>query len=281
MAVKLHPAYLIFGCVYIVLGQGAPFLLSLLAVLLHEYAHIFEARRVGLSARGVTLYPYGGQVDFDEFDLTPGDEIKITLIGPLFNLVIATLIMAVWWIFPSAYPYTETFYKANLFNGLLNLLPVYPLDGGRVMLALLKKKFSWKISERICRTIGYMFSLTVFAVGVFMCFHLNFSYLILAIFLIINQMQLQGQRYHGGLLSSRKYAIAKRSALKVSHVMVNEDLPVYKLLSMIVPDTYTVFHITDENLIEKSVVTEQQLYERAKQGNIYQSVNKLFAAVSG
>jgi Zn-dependent protease len=128
-----------------------PLRLSVLAalfgcVVLHEYGHALTARLFGIATRDVTLYPIGGVARLERMSEKPWDEFSIAIAGPLVNLAIAILLMvgtaAVGLVAPAllagaAGAFLSILVVGNLFLFGLNLLPAFPMDGGRIFRALL------------------------------------------------------------------------------------------------------------------------------------------------
>jgi Zn-dependent protease/CBS domain-containing protein len=124
------------------LTAGATSLLFFGSVLAHELAHSLLARRRGLTVRGVTLFIFGGVSALEDEPRRPWDEFWIALIGPLTSVAAAAGFGLVWLVSQAieATPVTAvTGYLAaiNLALGVFNLLPGFPLDGGRVLRAVL------------------------------------------------------------------------------------------------------------------------------------------------
>jgi Zn-dependent protease len=125
------------------LAALAALLLSL-SVVAHELAHAAAAHWLGLPVRGVTLFIFGGMTEVDEEALTPGRELLVAAAGPLANLALATAGTALGWRAGGtlAGAFGLHIAVANLLLALLNLLPAYPMDGGRVLRAAL-----WYLSD--------------------------------------------------------------------------------------------------------------------------------------
>lgn len=115
---------------------------------------------------GLSLMPYGA-VMYAENGLPDHACPAVALAGPCVNFLFALFLSAVWWFFPQVYPVTKTLFTINVSIGLFNLLPCYPLDGGRVILALAKNK---RRCLRFLRAFGFVMGVlaaVLFIVGLF------------------------------------------------------------------------------------------------------------------
>lgn len=123
-------------------GGGVVFLASVLA---HELSHSFVAIRRGLTVRRIRLFIFGGVSEIEQEAATPRDELAVTLAGPAASIVLGGLFILAAWALPIDWALADrivaTLGVANLSIGIFNLLPGLPLDGGRVLRALV-----WKVS---------------------------------------------------------------------------------------------------------------------------------------
>ncbi len=140
-----------------------------IAVLLHECAHYVVANRLFYRTTEIRLNIFGAVLYGDFQDVYGVDRIKIALAGPIANFCLCLVCLAMWWVFPDSYYYTEIFFTANLTMACVNLLPCYPLDGGRVLTGLLEKYIGAK-ALNITKICTVVISLTVFAVFVISLF---------------------------------------------------------------------------------------------------------------
>lgn len=109
-----------------------------LSVLLHEASHAYMARHYGFRVPTITLHFLGGMTAIDGEARKPREEFMIAVVGPLSSLVIAAGALGLWFITPDGLLKfaVEGLFLANLVVGVLNLLPGLPLDGGRVLKAV-------------------------------------------------------------------------------------------------------------------------------------------------
>lgn len=120
--------------------------LFFICVVLHELGHSLTARRYGVIVPRILLLPIGGMAEFDRIPRRPSAEFLITIAGPAVNFLLAVLLLPVVWRhllgaeeiadFSLAELLTQLFW-ANLIMGTFNLLPVYPMDGGRILRSIL------------------------------------------------------------------------------------------------------------------------------------------------
>ena len=144
----------LFGAVW----SFSLFLIIFSCVVLHEFGHSLTAQRFGIRVHRILLLPIGGMAQFGRIPREPVQELVITLAGPLVNFVIVALIYpftGVRWDLltgPLRFSLAEIFPFILLFNlvmGVFNLLPLFPMDGGRILRALLAMRFPYFKASRI------------------------------------------------------------------------------------------------------------------------------------
>jgi len=144
-------------------------LLLFVSVLLHELSHSLVAKAKKIEVETITLFFFGGVAGINDEDLKPGAEFLMSIAGPLFSLVLAALFYLIhlqssniFWNAISLY-----LYQLNLVLGLFNLVPGYPLDGGRAFRALLNAHYkNLKKATGIAVLGGRIFAAMLIVLGV-------------------------------------------------------------------------------------------------------------------
>lgn len=144
---------------------GIAFILVLFAcVVMHEFGHIFAARRYGIRTPDVTLLPIGGVASMERMPEKPLQEVFVALAGPAVNAVIAVVLfallglrfdfsqMSVLEIVQSSFWAQVAF--ANVILFVFNLIPAFPMDGGRVLRALLAMRLGYAQATQVAARIG-------------------------------------------------------------------------------------------------------------------------------
>ena len=147
--------------------------LVFVCVLLHELAHSYVSVHYGLRVRSITLLPIGGLALLEDLPREPRQEIHIALAGPAANFVLALWLGVLLSVLEppfrlapvvSGESLLSSLFWANLYIGLFNLIPAYPLDGGRVLRAWLSVRMDYVDATRQAVSVGQFFSL-VFILG--------------------------------------------------------------------------------------------------------------------
>lgn len=144
------------------------------SVLLHEFGHALTARRFGIGTRGITLLPIGGVAELEGSPRSPREELWVALAGPAVNVVLAVVFGAValslgalggGTVLILVAEFTGTLALANVLIGAFNLLPAFPMDGGRVLRALLERRRGRLVATETAAKIGKGFAIAFGTLG--------------------------------------------------------------------------------------------------------------------
>jgi stage IV sporulation protein FB len=186
--VRIHVTFLLFlvwigGSYWRVGGreaalEGVLFIVLLFAcVLAHEFGHVFAARRYGIRTPDVTLWPIGGVASLERIPDKPGEELIVALAGPAVNVVIALVLILFLGTTIDGAAMTELenprasmlarLAAANIFLVVFNMIPAFPMDGGRVLRALVAMRRGHAEATRIAGRIGQVAAFLFALVGLF------------------------------------------------------------------------------------------------------------------
>ncbi len=158
--------------------EGVAFILALFAcVIAHEFGHALAARRYGIRTPDITLLPIGGLARLERMPEKSGQEIVVALAGPAVNVVIAVVLFlimnarfdmdALQRLDNPALGFMARLFSVNIFLVLFNLIPAFPMDGGRVLRGLLATRLGPVRATDISSTIGQAFAVLFILFGFF------------------------------------------------------------------------------------------------------------------
>ena len=237
----IHPSFILLFLWFIIFLSFYDFLMFVGVVLTHELGHALQAKRLGYKLDSFFIAPYGVKLNYKDKCFDSKDEIKIALAGPMVNLVLAILAVSLWWIAPVTYVYLDEFVLQSIMLCLVNLLPCYPLDGGRIFVCLMSGKMPRKKAVKISCLLNYVFSAILFIIFIATCFYnFNPSICLFAVFLILGSIDSKFESRYVSLFFKRKI----KNFSRVSMLCVDDNVTISSLLKHIEPNKHTIFAIT-------------------------------------
>ncbi len=230
--------------------------MSALVALQHECAHAFAAAKLGYRLNAVVLMPFGALIDVDLKGISLKDEIFVALCGPLCNLVTGVFFAALWWFAPTMYAFTDVAFYSSMAIGLVNLLPAYPLDGGRILQCVLTRIFASSQLEqakaerraaRICKGITLVFAVTLLLLFALFAESGRFNFTLLAFgsFLFVGAL---GSRNRQAIYQKIDFAFRPdlRKGVEIRRVALSARAPLKEAFRFVARGSYLVLEVYDE-----------------------------------
>ncbi len=233
-------------------------------VLVHEMSHVLIAKHYNVKIGEVVLFPFGGVAKLDFLEVDSNEEISIAMAGPLTNFFLAGLGLAAQYYWNSDY-WLPFFIRLNLIMGTFNLLPVLPLDGGRIFRALYAKHrgvfTATKIAAKQGKTISVLL-LLVSVSGLYMqLWDLNAVTMAGFLFFSAGEQDKTASFHFLRYLLKKKDIISKEKVLSLKPYYIRDDIEIKEVLSHLVPNNYHLFYVFNSRGELVSTVSEEKLIE--------------------
>ena len=164
--VKFGISFLLLIIVCVVIGNFLLLINYLLALTLHELAHLFVATKYGYSLKQFNINIFGVSIELNE-KISDKDCFAINIAGPIFNLMLCVMCLALYWLIPATFNYLNLFCISNLVLAVFNLIPVYPLDGGKIFRSMFSSTKKYKKLDFVVRSGFAVLFLCLFVLSIF------------------------------------------------------------------------------------------------------------------
>ncbi|TXK84729.1 peptidoglycan DD-metalloendopeptidase family protein [Paenibacillus sp. N3.4] len=263
---RFHPLFTLIMIGSAITGYFLEAVTLFAIVLVHELGHLAAANGFGWRVREVQFLPFGGVVIVDELGTVPTrEELLVALAGPLQHvwMILAALLMKgvglgsiSWW---------DYFIEANLMIGLFNLLPVMPLDGGKVLQSLLSYIMSYHNTILYSAWISMILSMMIIGISCIQLIsgQLPLNMLVIGIFLLVSNWYAYRQLpYHFfRFLISRGYRVSQLLSRGVlaQPIIVTRQRTMADTLKLFMREKYHLIYVVNEKGRIQAILPEQQL----------------------
>ncbi|MBE6032672.1 MAG: site-2 protease family protein [Firmicutes bacterium] len=192
---EIHFSFFLLAFLLLLTGNGGVFLLG--AVLFsfgHELTHGLAAKAMGLRPAMISAGLFGGVLQMEEGSIPPLKELFLHLSGPLFNLLWVLVFYGLWDRFGQAL--WADLLLGNLILGCFNLMPFYPLDGGKIVNLYLSWFFGYRVADRLSQIFSLFFSLSLFLLGIYLVQYNVMNLLISGLALNLYVAAREDRRFH-------------------------------------------------------------------------------------
>lgn len=261
---RIHILFLPLLAASIFYGYFDSFIAAYVSAFIHEAGHILAAFFLKVRISYIEILPFGicGRLK-DDIIKNPDKEIMIALAGPLLSFTIAYLAHS----FKSfiSQDIYNCIFPLNFSLGILNLIPIIPLDGGRILKASLTKHYGAIPALKISRFISYVLTFFVITISVYglLIYPFNFSLILISSFLLGNLCTEQKSVSKAVVSEMLRYRekLSESDFNKSCPITALSSTPARKILKKLSYDRYHIIYVLDKNLKIKKVLTEGQVIE--------------------
>jgi Zn-dependent protease/CBS domain-containing protein len=165
-------------------------ILLFVCVLIHELGHSYVAVHNGIKIGGITLFLFGGVSEMEDIPRNPAVEMLMAFVGPAISVVLGVIFAAIYFLVPGMQGdiYTGTMVALlaymNIALGIFNIIPAFPMDGGRVLRGFLAERMPYIRATRIAVSIGKLFAYILALIGL-LTWPVGLWFIVIAIFIYI------------------------------------------------------------------------------------------------
>lgn len=272
LVIKVSKLFIPYIILLLIIGFKGKILVSFVFVILHEFVHYWVAKRLGFKGFGIEILPIGAVLrleDLDEAD--PKEDLIISLSGPLFNLVLAIIIYLINIRFNNKY--LTVLYFSNLSLGIFNLIPAFPLDGGRILRDILSFKTFYKRASRIAVNISIITGALI--TGRFLVFlflgEIHISIGIIGILIIVTSYKEKERIVYliMGDIVKKRFKFIRKGYIENKSISIYLKKTLLDALSIVDKNKYNIIIVLDDEMKEKGIIYEEELVRALKiHGNI-------------
>ncbi len=263
---RLHPLFTIMMLLSILTGYFLELLILFSIVLIHELGHVAAARSFGWTITKVELLPFGGVAETDQSGTSSvREDIIVAAAGPFQNAWMIGLAYLLGTVGLWEAEWTQTFIQANLMIGLFNLIPILPLDGGKIMQALLSCVLPYYRAIQSSTWISIALSLVLAAASIWNIRSegIEFNLLIISVFLLVsNGYGLRNGRYQFVRFlmnrNMRMEPLIDKGTL-AQPIVISPHRTIAEIVRLFMREKYHIVYVLGSGGSVKLVIPEQRL----------------------
>jgi stage IV sporulation protein FB len=255
-------AVLMFS-VMLAAGQAREYSLAFLSIMLHEASHVAVARMHGINMARINITPAGFSAAIQLNDLPRNILLKIYMAGPAANFILFALALLLRSILPGLGAYFRLAAVTNLFLGIFNLMPVFPFDGGRILMELLSGKLGLLAAGRLIRKAALCLAAVLLLIGAYQFYVAvyNISLPIAGIYMLI---ALKTERMESAFMNIRQILyrrskLFKRGIYAARGLVVLKSTKLSETIKNMDFDRFHILYVLDEDLKVIKMVTENEV----------------------
>lgn len=265
--IKVNKFFFPYILFFIFAGFKGQIIMAFLIVLFHEFTHYCAALILGFSGFDMEILPIGARLSLRELDeASPKQDIIISLSAPILNLIMSLLFYFLYVKYSNNV--LNMLFKGNLVVGLFNLIPAFPLDGGRVLRSILQYKTIYRRANELTIKFGMVEgTILISAYMILLIFGINNLNLgVVAVFIIYSSHKEKERIAYiiMGDIVKKRYKFLKNGYIENKSISIHYKCDLLMALSILDKNKYNIFTILDDELKVMDLIYEDELIEGLK-----------------
>lgn len=269
--VELHFSLFLLLLIMILSGNTVFTAASAVFSMLHEFAHKFTASKLGYTPEKISFGLFGGVLHIREGFVRPAKELLIHLSGPFFNIITAVLLYGCYLYF--YLPWLQPVILANAVLALYNLMPFYPLDGGKITDLYMAVFLGYGRSQKISRFFSLLFSVFLFLLGIYL---VQYSVLNLFLCALAANLYVARKQENGFIFYKVSRNIEDGDKIGAPKLLVcREDTKAVKIIERYKPLDNRIYTVVSEHGKYRGQLSEKELLNGIYYCGIYADFRRL------
>lgn len=271
--IKINKYSIPYIIILILLGFKGNFILAFILAMLHEFIHYVAAVLLGFEGFNIEILPIGTVLNLENFEYASlKQDFIISISAPLFNILMGIFFCLIKIKIDNYF--IDYMIKANFSLGFFNLIPAFPLDGGRVLKDVLLKRRIYKTATNTMILISIIIGFIMMSIYIFLFINgegKNINVGIISGFIIISSLKEKERIPYiiMGDLVKKKNKFFKNGYIENVGISVYYKTELIKALSMVVKNKYNIFTVLDMDMKLMGIIYEEEILEALKKyGNI-------------
>jgi stage IV sporulation protein FB len=269
---KVNKYFIPYVIFLIIVGYKGQITYAFFIVVMHEMVHYITARHYGFTGFDIELMAVGAVLKFRDLDdATPKEDLIISISGPVSNIALAVIFYFIYRNSLNSNMYM--LFAGNFSIGVFNLIPAFPLDGGRILRDLLNFKFTYKKSNKIMIIVSIIIGIFLIFCCMLLFFRVstNFTIGIIGIFIIVASLK-ENERISYiimGNIVKKKYKLTKNGYMENKSISIYCKKSLLYAMGLLDKNKYNIFTVLDEELKVIDIIYEEEIINALKlYGNI-------------
>lgn len=278
--IKVNILFLILLIILFYYGYIEYAFISFSIVIIHEMSHSIVSILLGYKIEDIEIFPFGGVVKLDKLiGVNPNHEILIAGAGPLSNIIMALTSYLIVVKYSLNNDLILYFIYANIIITITNLLPILPLDGGRIVRAYLSFLIGMKASTKVIIFISKIVSCALFVSGIILFKYnkLNIFISFVAIFLYVSvkrEKEMAVFIFMNEIIEKKQY-LFKKGVLRTKQLVALKNASIKSVIYKFRPQKYHIVTVLDGNCNVIGVLTESEIIEGILKYGLHARIEKL------